>query len=77
MAPLVEPLPDRVFHLCLPGERGMPYRIEASDNLIDWLPLHDVICEDGRVRFADLVHDLKHRFYRLRPVVIEAVDLDD
>jgi hypothetical protein len=75
--PVVEPLPDRVFHLCLPGEPGMPYRLEASDNLVHWLPLRDVICEDGRVHFADLVQDVGHRFYRLRPVVVEAVDLDD
>jgi hypothetical protein len=76
--PVAGSLPDHVFHLCLPGERGVPYRIEASDNLTDWFPVHDAVCEDGNVRYADSTAEaLRHRFYRLRPVVVEALDLGD
>jgi hypothetical protein len=75
---LARPLPEEVFHVCLPGERGLVYRIEASGDLLDWIPVHDAICEDGYVRFAEpSLRELGHRFYRIRPVVVEALDLGD
>lgn len=77
-SPNVRPLPEHRCEIALPGESGLPYRIEASDDLAHWFPVIDTIAEDGKVRVVDSeAATLKHRFYRVRPVVVEAIELDD
>jgi hypothetical protein len=75
---VVQPLPEDGFHLCLPGERGMPYRIEASEDMTHWFPVRDALADDeGWVRFAEPeTRQFRHRFYRLRSVVIDALTID-
>jgi hypothetical protein len=75
----VQPLPEDGFHLCLPGERGMPYRIEASEDMVRWIPVRDSLAdEDGFVRFSEPeMRQVRHRFYRIRSVVMDALTLGD
>jgi hypothetical protein len=74
----LRPLPEDVAHVCLPGETGLPYRIEASDNLVDWIPVADAVAVEGRVQFAEPgMREFGHRFYRVRPLVMEALGLDE
>jgi len=71
-------VPKDVFQVWLPGEDGKAYRVEASDDLIHWSTVSDTIAEDGEVQFVQPdMREFKHRFYRVRPIVIEALDLDD
>ncbi len=71
------PLPGLGFELGLRGEQGMPYRVEASDDMVHWIPVADVLGDgDGRVRYIDPERRLDGpRFYRMRPSFVEALDL--
>jgi hypothetical protein len=56
----------------------MPYRFEASDDLVNWFPVGDGIASGGRVHYVEPgLAEAPHRFYRVRPIVAEAIDLDD
>jgi hypothetical protein len=76
---VVQPLPEDGLQVGLPGEPGMPYRIEASDDMNHWYPVCDALAaEDGWVRLVEPeMHRNHHRFYRMRPVVIDALMLDE
>jgi len=61
-------LPDRLFHLCLPATNGFCYRIEASTNLLHWVPICTNVVTDRAVQFVDPdACELPRRFYRLAP----------
>jgi hypothetical protein len=61
-------LPDRLFHLCLPATNGFCYRIDASTNLLQWVPICTNVVADGAVQFVDPdACELPRRFYRLTP----------
>jgi hypothetical protein len=62
-------LPDRNFHVRADGRNSHCYRVELSDNLLDWESLEaNVVTEDG-VHFVDPeAVDLGARFYRVVPV---------
>lgn len=70
-----EPLVGGSLHLRLPVLTGMPFRLEASTNLLDW---EDVACdinaEDGVSVVDDERVDYPHRFFRVVP---EYGDLDE
>jgi len=74
-----QPLPEDGFHICLPGERGMPYRIEASEDMLHWFPVRDTLAdEDGLVRVVEPeMRKIRHRFYRIRSVVMDALTVED
>jgi hypothetical protein len=66
-------LPDRSFHLLLPGPKGDTVRIEASNDLLNWEPMITTILEDGGVHFVDPdASGLNHRFYRALPDILRA-----
>lgn len=46
-------LQDGVFHLCLPGDNGLRYRLDVSDDLINWLPVCENEVTDGAIHFVD------------------------
>lgn len=46
-------LPDRSFHLCLPGPDGAWFRIDASTNLLDWTSLCTNQVVNGLIDFID------------------------
>jgi hypothetical protein len=76
--PPIRRLTGGTFHVCLPGDDGMPYRIEGSNDLVNWMPLGDGLAAGGQVQYAEPAGgDLRARFYRAVPVVMEALDLDD
>ncbi len=76
--PGMRPLPEDVFHLSVPAETGQPFRIEASDDLIRWVPVADLVAQEGRVQFDQPgMSGLRHQFYRVRPIAIEALDMID
>lgn len=78
-AAVAERLPENGFHVCLPGERGMPYRVEASQDLVHWYPVRDTLADqDGWVGVVETeVHQFGQKFYRIRPMVVEAVTMDE
>ena len=56
---------------------GKPYRVEVSDDLTRWSTVSDTIAEGGQVEFVQPdMTGFKHCFYRVRPIVIEALDDD-
>jgi len=61
-------LPDRLFHLCSPGTNGHCYRIEASTNMNQWVPICTNLVTDGAVHFIDPdAPEFPNRFYRVIP----------
>jgi hypothetical protein len=71
------PLPEDVFHLGVPSDDGKPYRVEVSDDLTHWSTVSDTIAEGGQVEFVQPdMTGFTHRFYRVLPIVIEALDDD-
>jgi hypothetical protein len=61
-------LPDRLFHIRVPGTAGMTYRIEASANLNDWVVVGTTVAMDGHVGFIDPEPaEQGRRFYRAVP----------
>ena len=71
-------LPKDVFQVSLPGENGKPYRVDVSDDLIHWTTVTDTLAEGGQVEFLQPdMSGFTRRFYRIHPVVVEALDPDD
>jgi hypothetical protein len=60
-------LENGYFHAALAGEPGRSYRIEASGNLVDWVPLAKVRADaQGRFEFRDpAAGGQSARFYRV------------
>lgn len=65
--------------VALSGTAGMPYCVEVSGDLRTWLPVMNVLADEtGRVRFVDPeTEQYPNRFYRVLPVVVEAMEVDD
>jgi len=72
----VEPPPPRLIwprvsgwnlNLCqFPGEVGTRYRVEASTDLINWIPIESLLNSDGILDFIDPeASRLDRRFYRI------------
>ncbi len=58
-------LPGGLFHICLPGTNGTPYRLEGSSDLINWVELCTSTVTDGAIHFVDPdTAALPCRFYR-------------
>jgi hypothetical protein len=71
-------LPDGLFHLCLPGDRGLSYRLEVSPDLTSWNDLGPVSAEDGAVHYVDPeVEGVSRRFYRLQPLSLDEALAND
>jgi hypothetical protein len=70
-----ESLVDGSLHLRVPVPAGMPFRIEASTNLLDWEEVAcDINAEDGVSVVDDQRGDYRQRFFR---VIQEFGDPDD
>jgi hypothetical protein len=68
-------LVDGSLHLRLPAFTGMPFRLEASTNLMDWEEVvSDTNVEDGVSLVDGERQEYPHRFFRVVP---EYGDLDD
>jgi hypothetical protein len=75
--PLLTPesLADGSLHLRLPVLPGLPFRLEASSNLLDWEEIAcDINTEDGVSVVDDERPDYARRFFRVVP---EFGDIDD
>jgi hypothetical protein len=76
--PPVHCLTDGALHVTVPGQSGLGYRLERSDNLQDWVTVTDGVAVDGRFHYVDPAPSgAGHRFYRVRPIVIQAMQVDD
>ena len=61
-------LGDGRMHLHLALSNGVPYRLEASSNLLDWVPLITHVVTEDEVHFVEDTPDLfGSRFYRVVP----------
>jgi hypothetical protein len=66
--PPCQMLSDGLFHLCQPGTNGFCFRIEATSNLVDWVPVCTNIVTDAAIHFVDPdAASFGHRFYRVLP----------
>jgi hypothetical protein len=66
------------MHICFPGETGLPYRIEASEDLLHWIPVGDVVSEAGKVQFTEPDASLRRQwFFRMRPIAMEALGVGE
>lgn len=66
--PRCRQLPGGLFHICMPGRDGDSFRLEASRDLVDWVPLCSSVVSDGAIHFVDPdVEALPYRFYRSVP----------
>ncbi len=69
---------DGSLHVSLGGENGMPYRIEASDDLVNWFPVGEGIVNNGRVHYVEPgLSEARCKFYRVRPIAAAALDFGD
>ncbi|MEO6035565.1 MAG: Ig-like domain-containing protein [Verrucomicrobiota bacterium] len=51
------------------GEVGGSYRIEATTNFFDWMPLEELLNNDGALQYIDGASEgLEQRFYRVVPI---------
>jgi hypothetical protein len=61
-------LPDHQFHLCQPASIGFCFRIEASTDLRNWIPVCTNVVTDGALHFVDPdTPPSSMRFYRVEP----------
>jgi outer membrane protein assembly factor BamB len=61
-------LPDHQFHFCQPASNGFSFRVEASTDLRNWVPLCTNVVTDGALHFVDPDAPPSHvRFYRVEP----------
>lgn len=68
-------LPDGLFHLCLPGDPGVSYRLEASRDLLNWADAGLVTGSDGAVHYVDPnSSDAEYQFYRLQPLPLDSAE---
>ncbi len=58
---------DGMFHVCLPGTNGWPYRMEYTTNLLNWTPVCTNVVVDGGVHFVDPEANGQPRYYRAIP----------
>ena len=58
---------DGSLHLRLPALTGMPFRLEASTNLLDWEEIASDISADDGVSVVDEQRNYPHRFFRVIP----------
>jgi hypothetical protein len=66
--PTTRTLPDGCFHLCQPGTNGFWFRLEASTDLVNWMPVCTNSVTDGAIHFVDPdAVDSVLRFYRTIP----------
>jgi uncharacterized repeat protein (TIGR01451 family) len=58
--------PDGTFQLTLTGQAGLNYRIDASSNLINWVPVKtNTAAGDGKFQYTDTAAtNFNPRFYR-------------
>jgi hypothetical protein len=71
-------LADGAFHVTLPGQNGLAYRLECSTNLRDWVSVADGVVTDGQIHYLDPAPSgAGNRFYRVRPIVTRAMEVDD
>ena len=60
--------PDGQFLIELLAEPNRSYLLEATTNLIDWLPVVTLSNPTGALRFLEFnARDHPHRFYRVQP----------
>jgi hypothetical protein len=63
------------LHLQLPGETGGAYRLEVSENLLDWQALSEGWADDSGMHHVEATpDDFPRRFYRLRPLAPAIMD---
>ena len=61
-------LPDHQFHFCHPASNGFCYRVEASTDLRNWIPVCTNVVTDGALHFVDPDAPPSNvRFYRVKP----------
>jgi hypothetical protein len=71
-------LADGAFHVTLPGQNGLAYRLECSANLRDWVSVADGVVTDGQIHYLDpSPSGADNRFYRVRPIVTRAMEVED
>ena len=46
-------LPDHSFHFCHPGTNNFGFRLEASVDLRNWIPLCTNVVTDGAIHYVD------------------------
>ena len=64
---LLDRQPNGEVLLRVTGDVGLPYTIDASSNLIDWMPLHTQIATEPTFDYLDTnAGDFDLRFYRAR-----------
>ena len=62
-------LSDRTFHARLEGLNDQPYRLEISDNMLDWEALEPNTMTEDAIHYLDCEASVaKSRFYRVRLV---------
>jgi hypothetical protein len=64
--PMIRTSVDGLHLLRFPGEPGVNYRVEASTDLIEWVPIESLLNSDGTLDFLDPESSsLDRRFYRV------------
>jgi hypothetical protein len=62
-------LPDGGFQLTVFGEMGRNYTLQASTNLVNWVPLFNFACTNWTMYLADpFATNYLFRFYRIGPL---------
>lgn len=62
-------LPDRNFHLRLDGAPGLGYRLEMSEDMLNWESQDATLVTEDGIHFVDPeAPEVGARFYRVRPV---------
>lgn len=57
---------DRQFQLTLRGEKGKSYMVEASSDLINWMPVTNLTVSDGSAQYRVTERGETQQFYRSR-----------
>jgi hypothetical protein len=61
-------LPDHRFHFCQPASNGFCFRVEASTDLRNWIPVCTNVVTDGALHYVDPDSPPSNvRFYRVEP----------
>jgi hypothetical protein len=60
------PVGDGLFHLCFPAAPAAAFRIEASEDFLNWETVQEGAAVDGALHFVDPdAVNLRKRFYRM------------